>query len=291
MTAAFDPLFVSAYTARGLLDGSGAAVHLPTACPRHATCWEGESGPRVPPEDHKGHAGRLSAPWIGDSYQRGRLTLLLENLRDYGGWDLRAEADKGMRYLGRCACAGFAKGHRVLFRGQGYAGTPVWAQAVSYAATWLSVSGLLPISWSSVRVPGSALAETLDFISMVQHVKCSPLGQRSNPNAAMWSECGQHVLRSELEILRPERIVVLGRDHNAHALAAQVLPAGRVVAERRVSLGARGTAVRLERRTLADRPVDVIVVQHPASPGGTSRALVSAVRELAQEATTMGPVL
>lgn len=283
MTQTFDPQLVGAYRARGLLDDGGRAVHLPTACPRCSACWAGEDPSRVPPPDHKGHAGRLSAPWIGYEYQRGRLVVVLENLRNYGGWDLRADADKGMRYLGRCARAGFSEGHRVLFRGGAYAGTRVWTQAVSYAATWLATSRFLTTTWSGVGVPGAALAEAMDLIAMVQHVRCSPLGHRSNASAAMWTECGRHVLRDELRILGPARMIVLGRDRNAGALAAHVLPHGRVVHERTVRLGSRTSTVRLERRMLEDRSVDVAVVQHPASPGGTSRALVGALRDLVSD--------
>jgi len=286
LTDAFDSLLVDAYTAAGLLDRSGTAVHLPTECPNHAKCWEGVDGSRVPPIHDKDNAGRLSAPWIGARYQQGRLALLLENLRDYGGWDLRAEAEKGMRYLGSHARDGFANGDRVLFRGGGYAGTKVWAQAVSYAATWLSGVGRLPTTWEGDRVPGTALAETMDLITMVQHVKCSPRGHRSNATAAMWSECGRHILRRELEVLQPERIIVIGSNNNARALADHVLPEGQVVRGLPVKLRGKTSTVRLEQRTLAGRPIEVIVVQHPASPGGTARALIGAVHHLVHGGTS-----
>jgi hypothetical protein len=186
-----------------------------------------------------------------------------------------------MRYLGGCARRAFLRGDRVLFRGNGYRGTRVWHQAVSYAATWLSALEALQTSWSADLVPGAGLAEAIDQLAMVQHVKYSPSGDRSRANDAMWKECGHHVLHGELAILRPSRLIVIGRDHNARAMRAQVLPGdARILAERTVNLGSKKTTLHLEERELDGQPVQVVVVQHPASPGGTSRNLLGAFREL-----------
>lgn len=277
--AAEDEALKDVYATRGLLR-DGRAIHLPTACPNHGACWSAVAASRIPVLGHS--AGELSAPWIGPRYSEGRLLVVLENLRDFGGWDLRDSAEVGMRYLGRCARHGFAHGHRILFRGNGYAGTSVWCQAVSYAATWLAAEGLLSTAWSGDRVPGPALAETMDLIGLIQHVKCSPHEHRSNANEAMWANCGRHVLRPELDVLRPRHLLVVGRDRNAGALRTHVLPeAAGPREERRVKIGSRSTTVEAETRMRDNERVALIVVQHPASPGGTSRSLVGAVRELA----------
>ncbi len=226
---------------------------------------------------------------IGPRYRAGRLVLVLENLRDFGGWDLHESgAASGMRWLASLARIDWTGGRRRLFRTKaaGHGGTGVWAQAVSYAATWLATTGLIARSWPGDVVPTKVLAETIDHVAMVQHVKCSPLGSRSNPNDSMWVECGRYVLRDELAILRPARLLVIGSHHNAGAMRARVL-SGKTYAvdERTVMLGTRRAVLRLERGELSGHPVDMVVVQHPASPGGTSRKLVEAFRDLVHAAS------
>jgi hypothetical protein len=277
--AAQDTQLVALYVDRGVLTPDQRSLHLATNCPRSSTCWASEPATRVPPPASV--AGELSAPWIGPQFATGRLVLVLENLRDFGGWDLRDEAHKGMRYLARCARGAFARGDRVLFRGNGYPGTRVWHQAISYAATWLSTLGTLRASWPGDTVSSEGLVETIDQIAMVQHVKCSPIGERSRASDAMWRECGRHLLQGELSILRPERVIVVGSNHNARAMRDQVLPGtARGLAEQHLRLGSKNTTLRLEERTLDGRPVQVVVVKHPASPGGTSRKFFGALREL-----------
>jgi hypothetical protein len=116
-----DTQLVALYIDRGVLTPDQRGLHLATNCPRCSTCWGSEPATRAPPPGSV--AGELSAPWIGPQFANGRLVLVLENLRDFGGWDLRDEADKGMRYLARCARGAFARDDRVLFRGNGYPGT------------------------------------------------------------------------------------------------------------------------------------------------------------------------
>lgn len=69
-------------------DGA-TSVHLPTACPRAATCWAGVAAACVP--GNEAPASRLSAPWIGPHYDQSRMVVLLENMNAYGGstWEPR----------------------------------------------------------------------------------------------------------------------------------------------------------------------------------------------------------
>jgi uracil-DNA glycosylase len=111
---------------------------------------------------------------------------------------------------------------------------------------------------------------------MVQHVKCSPFHDRSNPTEEMWNKCGSYVLKDELRILAPKRAIALGSGANARAFRANVLSG----AERPVQLGSKEATLRLERGELPAGSVDFVVVPHPASRGGTSHALVAAFRDL-----------
>src|SRR4051794_24318729 len=125
-----DAPLVESYRARGVLSGSNTSVHLPTACPRASSCWAGCATHAPVPEEL---GSQLSAPWIGPAYEQGRTLLLLENLREYGGFDLGHEREPqiGMRFLAVAARASFAVGKKRLFRtpSKGYPGTLVWHRA------------------------------------------------------------------------------------------------------------------------------------------------------------------
>lgn len=207
------------------------------------------------------------------------MLVLLENLYDYGGFGLRPDADVGMRYLARCAKAGFERGQKVLFRGGSYTGTRVWHQAVSYAAAWLAHLGLLSVRQTAPgQLDGHGLAAALDLCALAQHVKCSPVGGRSHQNATMWTECGRQVLVHEFRILEPRRLIVVGTGDNAAAVRTHVLPGERVVLNsERVRVGRKTVTLVREQRSLNGAPVEALVVPHPAMPGASSRALVDAV--------------
>lgn len=124
------------------------------------------------------------------------------------------------------------------------------------------------------------VSEALDFLVLVQHVKCSPVGGRSDPNESMWCECGPHVLAHELEILRPSRMLVLGQGDNARAIRRIVPQLDESLGSEIVKLGRRKGRVELERRTATFGSIDILFVPHPAAPGGTSGALVAAARQV-----------
>jgi hypothetical protein len=275
--AAEDARLLPLYRERKLLADDLTSVHLPTECPKHAICWKGAEA-RAPSDK----AAELSAPWIGSHYGMGRLVVVLENLRDFGGWDLRdTDATKGMRYLGCRARENFAVGRKVLFKGKKNGGTRVWYQIASYAATWLATAGFLAKSWSKEEgVPKAALAEAFDWIAIVQHVKCSPLENRSNASDAMWGQCGAYVLKGELEVLAPKRLIVAGVRRNAGAIRARVLVGGW---QAKPALAVEGTKMSLSLETRGS--VAMAVVPHPASHGGTSRKLVAAFRDLVGPST------
>lgn len=280
----FDAALLDAYVELGLISADQKPVHLPTACPMCTTCWKGASE-RVPPMGSP--ASEISGPWIGAEYAPGGVLVLLINMNEYGGWDLRQDAEVGMRHLGRSARASFLKGARLLFGGPGYRGTMVWVGAVSYAASWLADRSDAASAHDADRFSGAALADAMDRIVITQHIKCSPSGSASAPTPEMWRACGPHVLRKELEILRPGKIIVVGSGENDSRLR-DLLPSrerGRML-ERMVTVGTKNLALRLElQRPLdAHHAVDVLTVPHPATPGGTSGALLQAVGEMFDEA-------
>lgn len=278
----FDRSLLDAYAAAGVITAAGESVHLPSACPKATSCWRGIAADHHPPFARP--ASQMSPPWIGSKYEHGGILVVLENLRDYGGFDLGSTAPptSGMRLLGMAARHAFAKGERRLFGNSEYAGTTVWYRAVSYAAVWSGVSGDIDLRWDAPgQVAGASLVDALDRIAIVQHIKCSPLRGRGEQSSSMWRNCGEHLLLPELATLRPSRVIVLGTSDNAYAVRSWVMPGtpGRHH-EVRVSVGKRRARIAVERRNLQYGPVDVLVVPHPAAPGGCARALLKKVHEL-----------
>jgi len=188
-----------------------------------------------------------------------------------------------MRFLGDVAKKGFHDGLRILFKTSTYRGTRVWYKSVSYAVCWLEAQGLLRAKWTAEGgIETDTLHEAIDLLAIVQHVKCSPNdGKRSAPSAAMWRECGSHVLIHELPILRPSCVIVLGADNNVRALRAHVLPGLPVcLQEESVKTGKRLLTVRYEECTEAWGNVALLTIPHSATFGGTSLKLQRAVRQM-----------
>lgn len=292
-TSPYDASLVALYQQQGLLDGSGSPTYLPEDCPMSSPCWAHLTAEHRPPRDAP--ASRLSPPWIGPRYAEGRTLVLMENLRHYGGFDLGPDAKRGMRYLGQIARAQLLEGRRRFFRGNTswgapYRGTDVWPQALAYAAGWLDAAGF-PAQWSSPgRATDASLAQALDLVAIAQHVKCSPMTPKSDQDHEMWEQCGAHVLAHEIALLQPARIIVLGTSDNARALRQHVLP-DRLGEPRRcaVPIGKGLMHLVLEERTAAYGTVRVLVVPHPARPGGTSRKLVASARDLVLEPAAQRP--
>jgi len=282
----FDDALLKLYVERGVARAVNAPGHLPTTCPRAVVCWKGVPDERRPAMGHP--ASELSPPHIGDLFVASRVVVLLENLREYGGFDFAVQqATRGMRYLTRCAAVGLARGSKVLFRGGGYAGSRVWHQALSYAACWLRSRGSMTFGMTAPgSVPARAVAETLRHVALAQHVKCSPIGARSEQTAGMWQECGRYVLAGELAVLAPKALLVVGTGENASAVRTHLLPVLDERCARDVRIGSRVSSIALEGRSSPSLgAVAVLFVPHPAAPGASSHALIDAVDQLVAAAT------
>lgn len=275
----FDVALRQVYRAQGLIelrDASVHPVHLPTACPKAGACWAGAAVNYQPKIDSP--AAKLSAPYIGRRYAEGRLLIVMENLRHHGGYD-------AMRDLGDRARRELQAGKKVLFRDPkpGYPGTRVWYQAIAYATAWLGATGRLRVEWVGKGVPSrDSLIGALDLVAIVQHVKCSPTGGRSEQNKAMWSSCGTHVLVHEIDVLQPSSMLVVGTGDNANAVRERVLPQeGHAVAFAEsvpTKRGAVALTMQSRKRLGSESEIATLTVPHPAWPGGTSKKLVDAAR-------------
>ncbi len=279
--AEFDVPLVTLYRERGLigLEDPPRARHLPTQCPQSQQCWPRLLAADVPGADMD--QSELSPPWIGPRYRDGETAIVLENLRNYGGFDLRVDATKGMRKLGWLARQQLGEGRRRLFGGGTYRGTDVWPRALAYAAIWLDALGVLPAGGAKGAPSPAVLSAALEHVAILQHVKCSPKSAKSEQSAAMWQRCGRHVLADELAILRPLRVLVLGTGDNARAMEAHVLRgASSVVGRGTIPVGGRQLAITRSTTATPWGAVDLLVAPHPAGKGGNSRKLPDLLRHL-----------
>ena len=89
------------------------------------------------------------------------------------------------------------------------------------------------------------------------------------------------MLAHELAVLRPARMIVVGQSDNAGAVRARIFPDRvRVLGAETVRVGLKKFRLELEERVAPWGAVQLLVVPHPATPGGTARSLVAAAREM-----------
>ena len=97
----------------------------------------------------------------------------------------------------------------------------------------------------------------------------------------MWQHCGRHVLASELALLAPQRILVLGTGDNARAMREHGLRGPeRDLRRGSVRVGRRELRATLSKTDAAWGTVDLLVAPHPAGPGGNARSLLACVGSL-----------
>jgi hypothetical protein len=248
------------YQRLGFISESGEPIPLHSGCTHAKECWA-DAEARKPKDDDP--RGTISVPWVGSRYEESRLLVVGENFDEYGGrtafYDLLPMAMEGSVLWHRVGCIGYC---------------------------FAQVGGARLAPFEELQWPAIEAASLgLEFIAFANHVKCSPKGGRSEQTAAMWKRCGSHVLRSEIDILRPKQIVILGRDDNRSSFLAQV--ASRVVGKT-IAFG----DVLLDRIDLpSGRRLNVFSVYHPSIGRGTKRSmlgnlgLAAVAATLAQEVT------
>jgi hypothetical protein len=209
--------------------------------------------------------------WVGPGYDQTRTILIGENLYDHGGLDALSE-------LVRLAKLELSAGkRRVSYGASNYRGTLIWHRAAVYVHKWLAAAD----GEAGEEPSGPDVAAILDQVAFTNHVKCSPRassGSRSTPNEAMWFNCGQSILKREIELLAPTRVLALGLN-NGRRFLLNVCPNARC-------LYSASGLVSFDRD---DTGMQVLSVRHPAAPGGASRAVIQAVSDALQAAQALAP--
>jgi hypothetical protein len=193
-----------------------------------------------------------------------------ENLYDDGGPD-------EIRSLVRVAQRELEAGRKRVTFGAEYRGSLLWHRVGCFASILAEHEKILLTTKDPHGVPvGNDVSNAWNYVAFCEHVKCSPARDSQNPykdrcNATneMWQRCGGHVLREEIQILKPNYLLVLGIGHNGAAIRRNVVEG--ITGEKRV-----GQIICAVGRVCEQR-ITVIIVPHPSLGRG---AAVSRLTEL-----------
>jgi len=265
---------LSVYDDRGVLDCSGQrliALDLHRHCPNRGSCWtDGEI-------DKMGKASwknRIQLPHIGTDYKssENRLLAVGLNLNEYGGlFSIR----KLVVHVQHLLIRGCRKIHFGNPRAD-YAGSLFWHRLAAYATVLAQNDWTIDdnnVRWKGRCVfdCGELLSKTLDSVAFLELIKCSPARDRSGPLPGMWDKCPKAFLESELSILAPRCVLVLGKGtFNAlrYSDPEYVDGTGKVL---------------LYRMAVNNRMIPIVNVTHPTARGGNSSDILRSLADLWRE--------
>jgi len=181
---------------------------LRQVCPSRNLCWpEG-----IDTENGYG----ITDPFIGKYYDQHKILFVAMNFRGFGEIDgfgilIEPEMDNP-DFVG--VTEQLLAGKMKVFKSEDYGGTMLFYGIAATAACLLQnmehEKFRMPADKSVAPAPAE-LADAFNYISIVQLVKCSPDEQnRNNPYSNMFIECPKLLLSKELDLLKPEIIVLLG---------------------------------------------------------------------------------
>lgn len=253
--------YCSLYRELGLLSNKEKEQPMHLACANRVACWA-EAQNRIPPDN--GVMSWISQPWVGSRYQELGLAAIGVNLNEYGGLNALTELTEEAKEL-------ISDGYRrVRFHDtcEAYPGSLLWHRLGSYSAAIAEAYDTMKVEWSEDGYPLPQYAsQAFDMISFIEHIKCSPIGDKSKPTTAMWERCGCHILKSELAILQPSILLVLGKSDNAWYLSKYVFDSKMIDATQQ-GLVTSGIG------SIANNTFQIFIVPHPTSYGGASNAIL-----------------
>lgn len=247
------------YYESGYITDNGDPVSLYKGCQYADTCWSGIDERK--PDNENIKWSYLSFPWIGDNYYKKKIVVLGINTNEGGGFNYNKQIVTEARdELGKGKV-------RIDFgyyfpNGEKYFGTYIWHRIACYT---MAVREALNCNGLNDELNKLSQLDKLENIEaeyennvFLNHIKCSPTGERSKPSTSMWKNCGAHVLRRELKILSPKYLVVLGVGDNIHYLKNKVFEGYLEEVNSR-------SKVKLYYTEYLGMPLKVIAVPHPSS--------------------------
>lgn len=215
------------YKEKGLVSEYGQELPLCDCCTYSDECFRGYEGRK--PNIVNTQWSFIELPWVGKNYIKHKIVFLGINPNEDGGLN-------ELYTLFNAASLELSSGKTkvdfgyVYPDGKKYKGTYLWHRIAAYSKI---INGALSIGNEEINKKSDFMkednflpkyvADEYDNIAYLNHIKCSPLGDRSKPTDKMWENCGRHILLEELKILRPEWLIVLGSGDNTWALNKNVL--------------------------------------------------------------------
>lgn len=227
----------------GFVDSAGRERALHANCGQASRCWGSVPQGCRPKADNRASMPYLA--WVGSNYSTSRILVVGLNMNEAGGLE---------EYYERIPVAQkeLLKRNRIRFENpiSTYAGNLFETRMLMCVWALLRHLGLGPwrpgsleeiyqarkATWNENR---SRFAEGYDWIALTNTVKCGPLARdaskpkgpvlypKGNPTPEMVTHCPSHVLRRELDVLRPRYIIAMGED--AFAAIGRSAPSGCVV--------------------------------------------------------------
>jgi hypothetical protein len=249
------------YSGLGLLDCNGKGLTLHSDCPNCAYCWK-DIADRKPENDG---FWTVTQPWIGERFSELGLLVIGVNMNEFGGYD-------GATELIKKAKDEIAKGKKKMFVSDTYSGTFLFHRMGSYATALAERENIFTPTWIDDFPAASNIASAFDYLSYTNQIKCSPRMKKSKPTYQIWERCGNFILKLEIELLKPKRLLVLGVSDNFLYLNRKVL-------DTEITLNWKGE-IGFGSGCVNNKAIEIFVVPHPASFGGNSCQIMKDIRAL-----------
>jgi hypothetical protein len=250
-----DMEFKKIYAELNLSDKNGTMLPLHNSCPNCNICWQNIQD-RKPANDA---FWTITRPWVGKKYDELKIMVIAINMNEYGSYD-------GAINLINWTKEEIGRGKIKMFVSETYPGTFLFHRMGSYITAFVENANLINPTWQGDYPSSNDIVSSLDYISYTNHIKCSPVGEKSKPSFQMWDNCGNYILKKEIEILEPHKILVLGNSDNFNYFNANVL-------DNKISLEWQGK-VGTGNGFVNNKEVEITVVPHPASFGGNSSQIM-----------------
>jgi hypothetical protein len=207
----YDQALTHLYQTLGLVTSTANGLPLHLHCEYRESCWR-DNLHRTPPADKEW--AQIYLPWIGSKYEQERILVVGENMNECGG----LSAARDLMKQARCE---ILKGKHRVFGSGSYRGSMLWYNLGYYSLSLLRDRDEFELS-GQIDVSNEMVAGAYDLVAFTNHVKCSPIGEKSEPTPEMWNKCGIHILSREISILAPRVILLLGVQENMWFLSNHV---------------------------------------------------------------------
>ena len=211
------------YQQLGVLDADREPVPLAGCCPQRHACWAGAHGRCSQGAAPLGYGadGSVFLPYVGADYRRAGVCMI--------AWNVHHD---GSEWYGLAEELVIAEGSRDLLA-SGARRTHGSHFAYRSLSAGVAVDGSLRGLPPQAAPAPERVASDMSRLARLQAVKCSPLGERSNPADTMSQECPAMFLPGELAVLQPAAVVVFGHDALWPTLGALTAAHGTPISWRR----------------------------------------------------------